>query len=165
MDLVLDSDYLADLLAQYFNPECADYGNGRFRPLGYITGNLASRLNTIMRSSASGVFSLVIASTFAFVEISRKWAPIVKNRFTVPQMHSFIRQSPDWFSIAPVDSDLLKSFKCAPRMNSKFESIEWTDNIHMATVLSRGHNPSTATLVTNDLKLRTLLDDQGRKLF
>ena len=164
MDLVLDSDYLADLLAQYFDPTCVDYGDGNFQPLGYISTSLAGRLNTILKSSAWGVFSLVIASTFAFIEMSRKWDPIVNNRFTVTQMHSFIRQTPDWFSIAPVDDDLLSSFVYTSAINSKSESIEWTDNIHMATVLSRGANPSSATLVTNDRKLRTVLRDQGRTL-
>lgn len=167
MDIILDTDYLSEFLSQYFDVGCADREKGRFQARGLISTNLARVLNNIMLASREGISRLVIASAFAFIEISRKWDNLGAGRFSVHQLYAFISQPPDWFSIAPVDNDLLPSFIDIPSniiIDSKLQPIEWTDAIHMATVISRGDNVNNATLVTSDHRLKVILNDQGRSI-
>lgn len=116
MDIVLDSDYLAEFLSQYFNTRLANRGKGRFYPQGLISRELARRLNNIMQISQESISALVIASALAFVEIARKWENLAKDRFTIEQFHAFVYQPPIWFDIAPIDSDLLPSFVNVPTL-------------------------------------------------
>lgn len=162
MDIVLDSGHVVELLAQYYDENRADYGYGRFNPDGMFTSKVAQLLNRIVLTSRQEGFKLVIASAFAIVEIARKWQEMVNGKFSHEQFYAFIHEPPTWFSLAPVDQQLAPYFMSVPNRNSKMESIEWTDAIHMATVLSRGQNPSSATLATTDGKLRQLLVDIGR---
>jgi len=168
MDVILDSDYLAEFLMQYFNSDFANRGNGRFKTNGLISHDLARKLNNIMILSHDGISNLVITSAFAFIEIERKWDSLAEGMFTVDQLHAFIYEPPPWFSIAPVDSDLLPSFIDVPQVvevNSKVEAIEWTDAVHMATVLSRGLLPTDATMATSDRRLKAILRVQRRFVF
>ena len=165
MDIVLDSDYLAEFLAQYFDTDLANRGQGRFQPRGLISKELARRLNNIMITSQESISILVIASALAFVEIARNWDKLARNRFSIEQFHAFVYQPPIWFDIAPVDNDLLPSFIDVPtlvKIGSELERIEWTDGVHFATVLSRGEAVGNATLATSDHRLIAILQQQGR---
>ncbi len=164
MDIVLDSDHLVELLEQYYDEKRADRGYGRFGSEGLFSNRLTSRLNNIIRNSEGLHLSFVIASTFTFVEISRQWEEMVGNKFTEEQFYVFVKEAPTWFNIAPVDDQLAPFFLNIPNDNSKSEPIEWTDAIHMATVLSRGEDASAATLATSDRKWKQLLIDLGREV-
>lgn len=168
MDVILDSDYLAEFLMQYFDADLANRGDGRFQANGFISHDLARRLNNIMILSRDGISNLVIASAFAFIEIARKWDSLAEGMFTVDQLHAFVYEPPPWFSIAPVDYDLLPSFIDVPtaiKVSSTLEAIEWTDAVHMATVISRGLLPTDATMATSDRRLKTILRVQERLIF
>ncbi len=168
MEVILDSDYLAEFLMQYFDNDLANRGNGRFQTNGLISHDLARKLNNIMILSREGISNLVITSAFAFIEIARKWDSLAEGMFTVDQLHAFIYEPPPWFSIAPVDYDLLPSFIDVPivvEVNSKVETIEWTDAVHMATVISRGLLPTDATMATSDRRLKAILRVQKRLIF
>lgn len=161
---MLDSGHLVELLEQYYDENRANYGYGRFRSEGLFSNKFTGRLNNIIRSREGLHLGFVIASTFTFVEISRKWEEMVGNRFTEEQFYVFVREPPTWFNIAPVDDQLTPFFLNIPNYNSKLEPIEWTDAICMATVLSRGDDASSATLATTDLKLKQMLIDLGREV-
>jgi hypothetical protein len=165
-DVILDSNVLADFLAQYFNPAEADRGRGSFVATGPITRGLASRLNRILTTERGGweplgpnvtrEVALVVASSFAFVEIVRNWDSMVQDRFTVEMFHAFICQPPEWFDIAPVDEDLLPSLERVPRSvadHSRLVPIELPDALHVATTVSRGER---ALLATTDQRLRSM---------
>lgn len=163
-DIVLDTNVLADFLAQFFDPGAAERGHGRFCVQDSITRSLARRLNRILDANyppwwqedqtEDHVPSLVIASGFAFIEIARKWRDTVRDRFGVDRFYAFIREPPEWFDIAPVDEDLLPAYVHVPASiftQAREESIELPDALHVATVLSRG---DTALLATTDRRLR-----------
>jgi len=161
MDVILDANCLGDFFYQYFSEDYANYGDGIFKPNGNITKNLAYRINSIMKSESNIGYGSVIASAFAFIEISRKWREIVNNRFMPYQLWAFINHHPIWFNIAAVDQDLMSSFAYVPNVNSDLKTIEWTDAIYVATVFSRG-DAKTSTLVTSDGRLKKLMADNGR---
>lgn len=155
-DIVLDTNILADLLAQYFDPGRANYGTGEFLSGGGITRNLSRKLNRIVQRSRYGLSDVIVASAAAFVEIGRRWQGIVQDRFSVPQFEGFVRQPPEWFDIAPVDEDLLPFFIDVPigvRMASRLEPVEWVDALHVATAISRGQD---AELATTDQRLSSI---------
>jgi hypothetical protein len=153
---------MVELVTQYYDESRANYGYGRFQPVGLFSVEVARRLNNVVQTSRSSGFSLIIASTFTIVEISRKWEEMVGTKFTEAQLYAFLQEPPTWFNLAPIDEQLTSFFNYVPNYNSKMESIEWTDAIHIATVLSRGDDPSVATLATTDGKLKQLLLDTGR---
>lgn len=164
IDIVLDSDHLAEFFIQYFNPDIANHGRGKFQAGKVFSEDLARRLNDIVAAVPEGISNLVIASTFALIEIARNWDTLVGSRFSVQQLHAFVYQHPEWFSLAPVDEDLMPFFVDVPSMvlvGSKPVPIEWTDAIHLATVISRGVE---ATLATNDTRAIKVLEQHGRVL-
>jgi hypothetical protein len=163
MDIVLDTGHLAEFLGQYYDANLGiNKGIGRFQESKLISKYLARMINEIMLSSKEGISELIITSAFSFIEITNHWEKLVNSRFSAEQMYTFINQTPEWFSIAPVDNFLIPYFIDVPNVveiNAKLESIEWTDAIHMAVVYSRGKD---ATLATTDHKLLKILKDQGR---
>ena len=164
IDIVLDSNYLVEFLIQYFDSGVANRGMGRFQSSTVFSEDLARRLNQVMTTASEGISTLIIASTFALIEIARKWDQIVQDRFTIQQLHTFTYQYPEWFSLAPVDEDLIPFFIDVPSIvfvNSKAIPIEWTDAIHLATVISRGPD---ATLATSDSRAKKVLELQGRPI-
>ncbi|MFC1865758.1 hypothetical protein ACFLYB_03500 [Chloroflexota bacterium] len=168
MDVILDTNYLAEYLKQYFNPDLANRGDGIFQANDLISPDLARSLNSIMILSGDGISNLVIASTFAFIELARNWESLAEGMFTVDQLHAFVYEPPPWFSIAPVDYDLLPYFIDVPTVvvvNSKLEAVEWTDAVHMATVISRGLLPTDATMATSDVRLKGILRVHKRLIF
>jgi len=157
-DIILDTMVLGDFLAQYFDSAGVNrgLGVGRFMHGGTITKNLSRKLNTFLCDGQEPLGSLVIASAFAFVELARKWDLFVGGRFSMDQLHAFVDQPPDWFDIAPVDEDLLPFYVNVPGLvylGGQHVPIEWTDAVHVATTLSRGH---TALLATTDRKIKAM---------
>jgi predicted nucleic acid-binding protein len=84
----------------------------------------------------------LVASTLAFVEMSRKWEEIVQGRFDVAQMAAFIEQPPEWFVIESLDEALVSVLCDVPAYvqmpEGDIRSLEWTDAVHIATTLIRG---------------------------
>ena len=164
IDIVLDSDHLVEFFIQYFDPVIANHGRGKFQPSRVFSRELAHRLNDIVAADREGICKFVIASTFAVVEIARNWDTIVGSRFSVQQLHAFVLQHPEWFDLAPVDEDLMPFFVDVPPLvlvGSKPVPIEWTDAIHLATMISRGVE---ATLATSDTRAIKVLERDGRVL-
>jgi hypothetical protein len=136
-DLVLDTDALADFLAQYFGT--TRRGQGRFTDSDWLSVAAAREINRIRDSARGSLSDLVIASCLAFIEIVRKWDALAKQRFHPWQLKAFFQDPPEWFSVAPVDEDLVESFLDVPAQVRQ-QPIEWTDAVHVATVFSRGRN-------------------------
>ena len=164
-DIVLDSDTLADFLAQYFGP--TQRGLQLFQSQGRFSPETARRINSIVvRYMAYEIgTTVVVASALAFVEIVRQWDEIVQDRFQSHQLAAFLEQPPDWFSIAPVDEDLVEFFCDVPAVVSMpdgtTQPVEWTDAVHAATVFSRG---KTCLFATSDQRLCQIVTLSGRFL-
>jgi hypothetical protein len=161
-DIVLDTDALADFLAQYFGP--ADRGRGRFAATQWLSEAAAREINRIRDRAAGGVLrDLVIASCLAFVEVVRKWDALAQDRFHPWQLKAFLQQPPEWFSVSPVDEDLVEYFLGVPAEvvmpGGKSEVVEWTDAVHVATVFSRG---DASIFHTRDHRLRRIERLVGR---
>ena len=105
----------------------------------------------------------MIASSFAFVEIARRWNDIAGVRFHIHQLAAFLEQPPEWFSIAPVDEDLVEFFCEVPSTvatrDVTLQPTEWTDAVHVATVFSRGVD---VLFATTDGRLRSIVHLDGR---
>lgn len=154
-DVVLDTNVLADVIAQYF--DTTQRGLQQFQESRTINKDTALIINGIIRRHYEGFLSefrgdeypgYVVASTLAFVEIARKWKAIVDQRFSVDQFLAFIEQPPEWFLIEPVDENLIMILTYIPThikiargdTDNEIRAIEWTDAIHIATAKARGEN-------------------------
>lgn len=125
---------------------------------------LASELNKILKYFDYGQTRIVISSVFAFIEISRSWEKLVQDRYSIDQFYAFICQTPEWFSIAPIDEDLIPYIVQVPssvQMRDSIERIEWTDCIHVATTISR---EGRSKLATTDRRIQNLKELNGRLL-
>jgi len=163
-DIILDTNVLADFLAQFFGT--APYGHAHFAEHDTITRELARKINQIVRWHDENLIIVdeewypgkVVASTFAFVEIARKWSDISSDRFTIEQMASFIEQPPEWFVIEPVDENLVLAFSDVPAgvlmEHGKARSLEWADAVHIATAFGRGDN---SLLAVTDGEMRRVI--------
>ncbi len=162
-DIVLDSHILADFLAQYFGP--TDRGQQPFQSEGQLSSDLARRINSVVDRymSYDVVTTVVVASTLAFVEIVRQWDEIVQDQFQPHQVAAFLEQPPDWFSVAPVDEDLVEFFCDVPAdvsmPDGTTKPVEWADAVHVATVFSRGE---VCLFATSDYPLRQIVSLSGR---
>ncbi|HET92319.1 MAG TPA: hypothetical protein ENN99_16500 [Chloroflexi bacterium] len=158
-DLVFDVGALADLLAQYFQAEnrlTPQFHSDRFLP-----DSAVRRVNRIVQGDGRYILA---ASAMAFVELARKWDDIVAGRFLPHQLAAFIHAPPDWFSIEPVDRDLVPLRGEVPpdvlMPDGTRQSVELPDTIHLATVLSR----EKAELITSDQRLVQMMDSRIRGL-
>jgi len=164
-DVVLDTDVLAEVIGQYFGR--AERGRAPFEAGGCLSGERARRLNSIRMWAEGGeaVGPLAIASALAFVEMVREWEDIVRGRFETYQLAAFLEQPPEWFSVAPVDEDLVEFFCRVPAHvvtpGGDTAPIEWTDAVHVATLLSRDPN---CLLATNDRPMTSIPLLDGRLL-
>jgi len=169
-DVVLDTNILADFLAQFFG--AVRRGHTSFAKQDTITGELARRINQIIRwhdwnlESGEDVEQypgMVVASTFAFVEIARKWTDIVKGRFEVTQMAAFVEQPPEWFTVEPVDENLVVAFCDAPTdvlmAHREMQSLEWADAVHIATAFGRGDD-SLLAVTDREMRQVSVLQDR-----
>jgi len=155
-DLCLDSNVIAELLAQFFAAE-------RRWPVTFIhQGALSERAarcasNIVRRHAADPIDEppgLVVANALASIELCRKWEQIVADRFTPYQLAAFLEQPPDWFSVVPLDEYLVESFIHVPAyvpLGGRTVPLEWTDVVHAATAHSRGED---ALFATTDQRLR-----------
>lgn len=157
-DLALDTDALADFLAQYYGD--AGRGTANFAPSDWLSQRAVTFINRILMDyrSDESVSGYVVASTFAFLEIIRKWDALIKDRIKPYQMRAFLDSPPAWFLVAAVDTALLPSYYRLPASvemeGGDIKSIEWTDAIHAATALSRHEPPhSRCYLQTRDMRL------------
>ena len=142
----------------------ANRGFGRFCHKGLISKILASELNKILKYFEFGQTRIVISSVFAFIEISRNWEKLVQGRYSIDQFYAFIYQTPEWFSIAPIDEDLIPYIVQVPssvHIKDGIERIEWTDCIHVATTISR---EGRSKLATTDRRIQHLKELNGRLL-
>jgi len=171
VDIVLDSNVLADFLIQYFGP--ARYGQANFIAQDSISKELSRRINQIIHwhrweieeENTTQYPGLIVVSTLAFVEIARQWEIIVDRRFTIEQFAGFIEQPPEWFVIEPIDEHLVEAFSYLPieilTPSGKIKPIEWTDAVHIATALSRGEQ---CLLATTDRRIEQIESLHGRIL-
>lgn len=158
-DIILDTNILADLLAQYFEEHISE--GGYFKQKGLLTQLITREINRVLRWYLSNDETpspgLIIASTFAFVEIARQFDNIVKRRFTVIQFAAFVEQPPEWFFISALDRSLFPHLSRIPREiflpNGNVEPIEWTDAVHIATTLSRDE---PCFLATTDRRIKAV---------
>jgi len=146
-DILLDTNVLGDLLAFYYNEE---YRRTReFRPYRTLTLDRVRRLNHVLHwhsedewdDSTESAAGLVVASTFAFVEISRQFDRISRDRFSIDQFRAFLNQPPPWFLISALDETVLPMLLSLPTQvslaNGKDKPLELADALHIATALSR----------------------------
>ena len=158
--IVLDTGPLADFLGQYFGP--ARRGVLPFVRGWSLSEEAARSVNGIVRSfrAEEPARYLVIASTLAFVEVARKWDQLAGGRFAPYQLHAFLAAPPGWFSVDPVDEDLVEFFFRLPASvlmeGGKQESIEWTDAVHAATTLSHDTSPTRCLLAVEDQRIRRI---------
>jgi predicted nucleic acid-binding protein len=158
-DIVLDTNIVADFLAIYFERSVSI--DGLFYPKYRINQQLCERINLVINEYryGPGVFSkgLIVASSFSFVEIARKFDVVVYNRFSIEQFKAFIDSAPEWFLIEPVTPDLFLLFNEVPERvdvgEGVLESIEWSDAIHVVTALSRG---GSSLLCTTDHRIKKI---------
>jgi hypothetical protein len=157
-DIVLDTDALADFLAQFFST--AERGFSAFKAGEWLSEAAARIINRVVRLSHPGYspVSFVVASTFAFLEIVRKWDQLLGERVRPYQMRAFLESPPAWFLIAAVDSTLVPFYCRLPSavqmLDGSVKPIEWTDAIQVATALSRNEpDRPPCALATNDRRL------------
>jgi len=163
-DIVLDTNVLADFIASYYKFEINV--SGSFEEYKTISRFFAEKLNLINSNYKNyGVLQdgVIIASTFAFVEIARQFEKIANKRFSIIQFRAFIESPPDWFIIYSLNEELfaylnlLPSYVVMPGGNSL--TLEWADTIHVATALSRDE---ICLLATTDGRLVNIVDIQKR---
>jgi hypothetical protein len=127
-----------------------------------LSEEAAGSINRIVRSfrAEEPARYLVIASTLAFVEVARKWDRLAGDRFAPHQLHAFLAAPPAWFSIDPIDEDLVEFFFRLPASvlmeSGKQESIEWTDAVHAATALSHDTSLMRCLLAVEVQRIRRI---------
>ncbi|MFC2146236.1 hypothetical protein ACFLRT_02635 [Acidobacteriota bacterium] len=165
-DIVLDTNILSEFLAQYFQHR---QKNGHFTAnhigtTDILNYRVVKEIREIIKSYDYIDYigsHLVAASTFAFLEISRKFEEISGDRYSIEQFSGFIDQPPEWFLVAPLDEslflDLLRIPPYVTMHGGQLKNIEWADAIHLATALSR----ENCLLATTDSRLKQLTDFQN----
>jgi len=164
-DVVLDTNSLADFLSTFLAHRSESGGSQTEHTCLSSQATALIRRIRLQYESSGVIRDLVIASSLAFVEIARKWDDIVRGRFESYQFAAFLNQPPEWFSVAPMDEDLVLFFCEVPTHaclgGGILRAVEWTDAVHVATVISRG---DTCQLVTTDNVLRAIDCLNGRLL-
>ena len=160
LEIILDTDYYAEFIFQYYDQEKYNLGEGQFIEEGIISKGLANKINRVSilykEYEDPSVSGLVICSALSIVELSRKYNEIMRGRLPVEKLYDFIQYPPGWFLIAPVDMDLTPFFVDVPpfvNVEGTLKPMEWTDSIHVATLLSRGQ---ISQIATNDSKIKSI---------
>lgn len=161
-DIIVDTDILSDLLIQYYS---TFKENNCFSESDKISKILAIKINEIVkRYTEDTCMYHVIASSFAFVEIARKFTVIFNGNLDLYKFRHFINEPPEWFRIASLDMAITEKLSQIPgyviTANGKNESIEWADAIHIATAISR----DKWYFATNDHKIKSLTIYQSNLL-
>jgi hypothetical protein len=164
--ITLDTGPLAEFLGQYFGP--AQRGHAPFVAAGSLSEAAARAINAIVRAyhEDEPARYLVTASTLAFAEIARKWEQLAGERFAPYQLKAFLTVPPAWFSVDPVDEDLVEFFLRLPgevlMADGRLAGIEWTDAVHAATALSHDTERMRCLLAVEDKRIRRLELVAGR---
>lgn len=163
-DIVLDTNLLSDFIASFYLFDIRGYGN--FQGHQNLKEIHVTRFNDILnnyRSYHTLDRGLVIASTFAFVEIARKFDRISNGRFSEVQFKAFIDSPPDWFVIETMNNELFPFLQKLPSTitmpNGVMEPIEWADAIHVATALARNE---TCLVAVTDSRILQIQEIQNR---
>ncbi len=162
-DIVLDTNILSEFLAQYFQQrrKSGYFSYHHIETTDLLNHRVVKEIRGIIKAYDYMRSHLVVASTFAFLEIAGKFAEVSGNRFTIEQFSGFIDQPPEWFWVAPLDESLfLELLRIPPYVTmpgGQLKNIEWADAIHLATALSR----ENCLLATTDTRLKQLTDFQS----
>ncbi len=165
-DVILDTNILVDLLAQYYGTEFLN--STLFKSAGLLNEEIVREINRVIRwhnepDSVQYPGGLIIASSFAFVEIARKFDDISKDWFTLHQFAAFINQPPEWFFISAVDRILFHHLSELPAevtlTSGRTQPLEWPDAIHVATALSRDE-PWFLAVTDSRIKAIAILRDK-----
>lgn len=160
-DIALDTNILSEFLAQFFQQQTGHFSANHVQITDLLNHRVVKKIRSIIKSHDDIGSHLVVASSFAFLEIARKFAEISRGRFTLEQFYGFIDQPPEWFLVAPLDGtlflDLLKIPSYVRMPGGQLKNIEWADAIHLATALSR----ESCLLATTDSRLKQLTGFQN----
>ncbi|MCU0289576.1 MAG: hypothetical protein MUF15_24675 [Acidobacteria bacterium] len=164
-DIALDTNILSEFLAQYFQQKNGHFSANHVQITDLLNHEVVKEIRSIIKSYDDMVDDIsshrVVASSFAFLEIARKFAEVSRGRFTLEQFYGFIDQPPEWFLVAPLDGtlflELLKIPSYVAMPGGQLKNIEWADAIHLATALSR----ESCLLATTDARLKQLTDFQN----
>jgi hypothetical protein len=164
-DIILDTNILSEMLAQFFKNRVGAH-NIKFIENGALNERAVREINKIVEwhnSSIDSVFpGLVIASSFGFVEIARKFEEISCRQYTIQQFAAFIEQPPEWFLIVSVDTNLFHFLTSIPgyvTVGSGSKPVEWADAIHVATAFSRDEH---WWLATTDVRIKAIPALEGK---
>lgn len=156
-DIVLDTNILSEFLAQYFEQfrTNLNFSVKHLKTTNRLNDQIHRKICAVIRSfHTTGVYR-VVASTFAFLEIARKFEEIAANRFSIEEFRGFIDQPPEWFEIVPVDEALFLPLLSIPAhvfIGTQKRYIEWADALHLATALTR----EKYLFATSDHRLKEL---------
>jgi predicted nucleic acid-binding protein len=162
-DIVLDTNILSEFLAQYFQQrqKGGHFTYHHFETTDVLNHRVVKEIRGIIKAYDYMRSHLVVASTFAFLEIARKFVEVSGNRFTIEQFSGFLDQPPEWFWVAPLDESLFLELLRIPHYvtmpEGQLKNIEWADAIHLATALSR----ENCLLATTDSRLKQLTGFQS----
>lgn len=155
-DIVIDTNILGEFLQQYFQNKI--HSDGVFVEGKFLNNKIVVKLNSILhtyRANNSFDKGLVIVSSFAFIELSRKFLAITEGKVTVDQLRAFISEPPIWFVISEIDEGLVTEFVKVPKyisIDEKMANLEWADAIHCATYYSR----DSAKMATSDAIIKLI---------
>jgi hypothetical protein len=139
IECVIDTHVLSDLLIQYNSGKPNEPVIESF----FLTKKIRQILNRCIVSD--GFDGVVVASTFAFIEILNQFSLISKNQFSISKIVGLLNQPPEWFIIEPFSIETTKKLIEIPKFNLRGEKIELADAIHVATAMQRGPNSILAT--------------------
>lgn len=139
IECTVDTHVLAEILMQYSTSK----PNLTLERTDILTEKILKIVNTCIESN--GFSGVVVASTFAFIEIVNKFKAVSKGKFNLSILIAVLNQPPDWFVIEPYSSDTVKKLIKVPKYNLSQESVEMADAIHVATAMQRGPNTYLAT--------------------
>lgn len=144
----IDTCVLSDILIQY-NPL---FPSRPFTTSKFLKPHMLSEINKAIESLGDN--SMIITSTFAFIELINKFDEIFKNSsiqsYTIG---NFIKQPPLWITIEDVSKTTSWHLCEVPQSTPKGEPISGDDAIHIATAMSRGE---PITFCTTDTKMNQL---------
>ncbi|MEP7317094.1 MAG: hypothetical protein ABI921_00075 [Panacibacter sp.] len=139
IECTIDTHILAEILIKY----SALKPNSLFDENELLTSKILNKINTCIDSN--GFEGVVIASTFAFIEIINQFQKVSKGMFNVSKLIGLLNQPPDWFIIEPYTKETAFYLISVPKYNLNHESVELADAIHVATAIQRGPNTFLAT--------------------
>jgi hypothetical protein len=157
MDLVFDTHGFADVIVQYFSNRV--FAGGQFLETPFLNRKCCNELNKIVQTfvEADSLGSIVVTSSFSFIELARKFDSIFGSTLTIPQFRAFINNPPEWLLIESIDEDIIMHFYSVPHSvvlpNGDTKPIEWPDAVPVATYYSR----ESAYLITNDQRIRSIV--------